>query len=240
MREPDGRHGTANELAVELARLRAVAPLDNPLLELAQNGLVTPSHLRNLVLIEERYHGAELVAYGTLLSRFPHSPASDFIIAVARVVQDARTRLATVAESLDTEPDAEPDAERRACSPTLSGIRRDITAHGFCSYVSWLALNGSQAAMGLALYSDPDGIYYGGSRALVNGLRERGYELPDPFVEYYTGTPSKQQNDEALAVAQAGLDNGDDPVAALDAGRLCDQYMALLWKAAAGSYDDTP
>ncbi|MFI6520456.1 hypothetical protein ACIBF1_33240 [Spirillospora sp. NPDC050679] len=216
-------------LVAEMARLRSEEPLENPILELARKDLVTVRHLQNVVLVEDMYHEAELAAYGLLLARFPHLPASGFLIEIARTVQDARPRLAEVARSLGTELGAE--------TPAVAALRRDVAAHGFCAYVSWLAVNGSQSAAGLALYSEPDGVYYGGSAALVHALRERGHDVPDEFAEYYTGSPSEQQNDQALKVVQDGLDKGDSPTAALDAGRLCDRYMALLWKAAATSQE---
>ncbi|MEV4252174.1 hypothetical protein AB0J52_03280 [Spirillospora sp. NPDC049652] len=227
----------ARELAAELARLRAASPEENPLLEMARGGHVTVAHLRNVVLIEDMYHGAELAAYGCLLARFPQGPVSGFLIEVARVVQEARSRLADVARSIGARTGTGPGAGAGAGAVAPTAMRRDITAHGFCSYVSWLGLNASRAAAGLALYSDPEGVYYGGSAALVDALRRNGPEPTDEFAEYYTGVPSQRQNDQALQVVRTGLEEGDDPAAALDAGRLCDQYMALLWKAAAHSYE---
>ncbi|WP_155884943.1 hypothetical protein [Actinomadura flavalba] len=225
MPESGSDRASAAELVTELARLRGAEPLRNPMLELARNGLVTVHHLRRVVLVEDMYHRAELAAYGLLLARFPHSPADVLLLDVARTVQGARGRLASVARSLGI--------TLGAATPTATALRRDVAAHGFCGFVSWLAVNGGQSAMALALYSEPDGIYYGGGAAIVHELRGRGQDVPDDFAEYYTGVPSEEQNDRALEVVQNGLDSGESPSAALDAGRLCDQYMALLWTTAA-------
>lgn len=217
----------ARDLVDEMARARARAPIPNPLLGLAREGRVTTAHLLRLTRVERMYHDAELAAYGTLLARFPDPDAAALFIDVAGVVQEARLRLDSVIRSLGGDPDEE--------SGAFSLPRFGVTEHGFCGYVSWLALNGSQAAAALALYSGADGVYYGGSAALVEQLRKRDATVPGEFLDYYAGTPSERQNDHALRVAQQGLDRGDSPAAALEAARLCDDYMALLWQAAAGA-----
>jgi hypothetical protein len=209
---------SADDLLGELARDRAARPPGNPLLSLAGEGGLTVEHLRRLVRVEAAYHEAELVAYGVLLARFPRQPAGGFLLEVVRLVQGARPALASVAQRLGEPPD----------------VGDDLTAHAFCGYVSWLALNGSQAAAALALYSDPEGVYYGGSAALVRALEAGGPAVPKEFLSYYGGSPDRVLMDQARQVVADGLAGGDDPGEALRAARLCDEYMALLWSAAAG------
>ncbi|MFF4189874.1 hypothetical protein [Nonomuraea sp. NPDC001831] len=208
---------TAETLIKELARARAQSPPPNPLLALAADGRVTVGHLRRLVAIERAYHHAELVAYGELLTQFPHPPAAGFLLKVAGLVDEARAALAVVAERLGEPPD----------------LGDDLAAHAFCGYVSWLALHGSQAAMALSLYSAPDGVYYGGAVELVRLLDEHGVTVPGEFTAYYGNSPDPLLTDDAAAVVDDGLARGDDPGEALRAARLCDRYMALLWTAAA-------
>ncbi|MEV4091787.1 hypothetical protein [Streptosporangium saharense] len=207
----------AEALTKELARARAESPPPNPLLALAAEGRVTVDHLRRLVAVERAYHHAELVAYGELLTRFPHPPVAGFLIEVAGLVDEARAALAVVAERLGKPPD----------------LGDDLAAHAFCGYVSWLALHGSQAATALSLYSAPDGVYYGGAVELVRLLDEHGVTVPGEFTAYYGNGPAPLLTEAASAVVDDGLARGDDPGEALRAARLCDRYMALLWTAAA-------
>ncbi|MEU1019069.1 hypothetical protein [Streptomyces sp. NPDC005898] len=188
-----------------------LAPVTEP-------GVLEP--LRRLVAVEYRAHAVELVAYGTLLTRYPHRPAAELWVTLAHIVHEATPKLREVARALEM---TETDLVGR---PTKSG------AYSFHGAMSWIAACGSQTAAALAAHTDMH-VYYSGATAVARRLRETGAPVPREFLDYYDDPGDAALAELALTVAQDGLDRGDDPQEALfHAHRIADALLDV-WKAAA-------
>ncbi|MYX97435.1 hypothetical protein GT045_22110 [Streptomyces sp. SID486] len=189
----------------------SLAPVTGP-------GVLEP--LRRLVAVEYRAHAVELVAYGTLLARFPHRPAAELWVTLARIVHEATPKLREVARSLGM---VETD---------LVGRPADSGAYAFHGAMSWIATSGSQTAAALAAHTDMQ-VYYSGATAVARRLRETGAPVPQEFLDYYDDPGDDALEELALTVAQDGLDRGDDPQQALfHAHRIADALLNV-WRAAA-------
>ncbi|QQC93061.1 hypothetical protein [Streptomyces alfalfae] len=188
-----------------------LAPVTDP-------GVLEP--LRRLVAVECQAHAVELVSYGTLLTRFPHRPAAELWVTLARIVHEATPKLRDVARALGmTETD-------------LAGRPAGSGAYDFHSAMSWIAASGSQSAAALAVHTDMR-VYYSGATAVARRLRETDAPVPQEFIDYYDDPGDEALADLALTVAQDGLDRGDDPQDALfHAHRIADALLGV-WRAAA-------
>jgi hypothetical protein len=97
------------------------------------------------------------------------------------------------------------------------------------AFVAWLALNGSRADVALAFLANL--AAWGANCArTATALRER-YGLDErgtAFFEFFATTPPDFE-DHALAVVQAGLAEGEDPLRARRAARLLQAYELQYW-----------
>ncbi|MFE0684733.1 hypothetical protein ACFW17_28545 [Streptomyces sp. NPDC058961] len=214
------RIDSAAQLVEAFDNRRRDDPVPNALL--AADTKLTLEHLRRLVGTEAQAHRTELVAYGTMLSRFPNRPAADLYLQLGRLVYDASPKLEACARSLGLDRDASP------LWPS------DRETYAFNSTVSWVAAQGSQAATGMSSYADMTG-YYAGCAEVVDRVRSSGLKVPDEFVAYYDDQTPEELCRLALEVVQDGLDHGDDPDEALLAARLLDQSVGDFWRAAAAA-----
>ncbi|MFI1910750.1 hypothetical protein ACH444_33350 [Streptomyces microflavus] len=186
-----------------------LAPVTGP-------GVLEP--LRRLVALEYQAHRVELIAYGTLLTRFPHRPAAELWVTLAHIVHEATPKLREVARALTM---SETD---------LAGRVADADAYAFHGTMSWIATCGSQSTAALAAHTDMQ-VYYSGASAVAQRLRETGAPVPGEFLDYYDDPGDDALKELALTVAQDGLDRGDDSSEALfHAHRVADALMGF-WKA---------
>ncbi|MYW06659.1 hypothetical protein [Streptomyces sp. SID3343] len=213
---------TARHLADELENRRREQPVGNALLSMLANGDLTREHLRRLIGTDAQCRRTELVAYATLVARFPHRPAADLYLTLARLVYDAGPGLATCAHALGPDPADTPPQPR------------ERTTYAFNGVLSWLAIQGSQAATALAVHSDLI-AYLGGCAELVSHLRSADLEVPDEFLNHYGAGAPEDLCRSALDVVQDGLDRGDDPDEAILAARLLEEGIGDFWRSAAGS-----
>ncbi|MEE1928879.1 hypothetical protein V1J52_11935 [Streptomyces sp. TRM 70351] len=213
-------HIDAKALADDVRqRLTGEAP-GSPLTLAPVTGAGVLEPLRRLVAVEYRAHAVELVAYGTLLARFPHRPAAGLWITLARIVHEATPKLREVARALGM---AETD---------LVGRPADGGPYSFHGAMSWIATSGSQTAAALATHTDMQ-VYYSGASAVARRLRETEAPVPREFLDYYDDPGDDALEELALAVAQEGLDRGDDPQEALfHAHRIADALLDV-WKTTA-------
>ncbi|QQC92663.1 hypothetical protein [Streptomyces alfalfae] len=185
-----------------------LAPIAGP-------GVLEP--LRRLVVAEYRAHPVELVAYGTLLARFPHPPAAELWVTLARIVHEATPKLREVARALGmTETD-------------LVGRPADGGTYSFHGAMSWVATSGSQAAAALAAHTDMQ-VYYSGATAVARRLRQEGAPVPREFLDYYDDPGDSTLAELALTVAQDGLDRGDNPQEALFYAHHIADALLTVWK----------
>ncbi|MFD7663902.1 hypothetical protein [Streptomyces sp. NPDC059788] len=212
---------TATDLAEELAARRRKDPVGNALLEAAADGRLSFESFRRLVGTEAQAHTAELAAYGTVLARFPRRPAADLPLRLARLVYDAQPKLQECARALGI--------------TDVHGQRRpaERTTYAFNGTLSWLAVQGSQAAFALSSYTDMQ-VYFPGCAELVRLVRETGTDVPREFLDYYEDEAPEELTRLALEVVQDGLDRGDDPQDAMFCARLLEESIGDFWRSAAG------
>jgi hypothetical protein len=95
--------------------------------------------------------------------------------------------------------------------------------------VAWLALNGSEADVALALVANfaAWGSY---CAAVAEGLR-RHYHLDDEAVGFFDffATPVPEVEAQAAAVAAASLEGGEPPASARRHARLVQAYELQFW-----------
>ncbi|MFC4329969.1 hypothetical protein ACFPC0_19685 [Streptomyces andamanensis] len=212
-------HVDAKSLADQVRQSVAATEPGSPLTRTPVTGPGTVEPLRRLVQIEYQSHAVELVAYGTLLSRFPHDPAAELWLRLGRVVREATPKLLHVARSLHMD------------EADLADWSTELGAYSFHGAVSWVAASGSQAAAALAAHTDMQ-VYYAGATAVARRLRDTDAEAPQEFIDYYDDPGDDALNELALAVTQDGLDRGDDPRGALfHARRVADSLLAV-WRVA--------
>ncbi|MFB7597033.1 hypothetical protein [Streptomyces sp. NPDC056160] len=220
-------HSDAKALADHVRQAVAGREPGNPLTLAPLTGPGTLEPLRRLVQIEYQAHAVELVAYGTLLTRFPHEPAAELWSTLVRIVREATPKLAGVARALGM---SEAD---------LADWSTDLGAYSFHGNMSWIATSASQAAAALAVHTDMQ-IYYSGATAVARRLRAAGAEVPQEFIDYYDDPGDDALNDLALAVVQDGLDRGDDPDEALFHAHRVAGSLLEVWRVAAAETAATP
>ncbi|MFF4716497.1 hypothetical protein ACFY2V_34655 [Streptomyces eurythermus] len=213
-------HNDAKSLADAVRRTVAGKEPGSPLTLAPVTGPGALAPLRRLVALEYQAHAVELVAYGTLLTRFPHPPAAELWVTLGRIVQEATPKLLRVADALGMN---EADLGRRSA---------DFGAYAFHSTISWVAVSGSQAAAALAAHTDMQ-IYYSGASAVTRRLRATGAPVPRPFIDYYDDPGDDALSELALTVVQDGLDRGDDPQESLFHARRVAGSLLEVWRVAA-------
>jgi hypothetical protein len=214
---------TAKELIDELAGLRARDAAEgrgNALLAVARDGGLTTDHLRRVVAVEAQCHRAETAAYGLMTARFPRRPAVSLYTALTTLVHDAQPKLTACAEALGMSED------------DLWFRPRTYETYAFNGMLSWIALEGSQAATALAAHTDMT-VYFADCAELVRMVREHQVPAPDEFLAYYEGGISQELLDLAAEAVDDGLRRGDDPAVTLLMARHLERSIGDFWTAAA-------
>ena len=153
-----------------------------------------------------------------LAARFPEPPAVDFFLGLAAVESPARSQLLRYAAALGLgEQDLQAYEQKPGCQ-------------AYASYVAWLALNGSQSDVSLALVANfaAWGSYCG---AVAQGLR-RHYGLKDEAVEFFEffATPVPEVEQLAGAVARHSLGTASTlPDSTRRHARLVQAYELMFW-----------
>ncbi|MFJ5173705.1 hypothetical protein ACIQJX_32840 [Streptomyces griseoviridis] len=215
-RPPGAASGTGRE-----DQSRSPAP-DNALLDLAGRGELTAEHLRRLVVVEAQCQRAELAAYGLLTARFPHHRSVGLYAELIRLIHGAMPALTDCAEALGLSRD------------DLRTPPQDHRAYAFNGTLSWIALEGSQAATALAVHTDLV-VYLGGCERLVDAVRASGPPAPREFLEYYGAGCAPELLARAEEAVDDGLRRGDDPATALHMAWLIEQSIGQFWQAAAAT-----
>ncbi|MFH8467529.1 hypothetical protein [Streptomyces sp. NPDC017991] len=193
---------------------------DNALLDLAHSGGLTTEHLRRMVGVEAQCQHTELAAFALMASRFPHRPAADLYDEMAGLVRAAQPSLADCAKALGM---SEHDFRHGP---------RTYRSYAFGGMLSWIALQGSQAATALALHTDLT-VYLSGCAELVRAIREADIRVPDEFLRHYGTASAPELLALAVKATDDGLRRGDDPATAVLAAWLLERSLSDFWRAAA-------
>lgn len=160
-------------------------------------------------------------SFVVLAARFPEPPAGDLLLSLAEGEGRALELLRAFAAAVGVD-----EAGLRAHEPAPG-------AQAYPAFVAWLSLNGSRSDMSLALLANLAAWGVNCDRVAM-ALRAR-YGLDDDAVEFFTffAEPPPDSEQRLLAVLDAGLASGDDPVRARRAARLLQAYELLFWDALA-------
>jgi TENA/THI-4/PQQC family len=206
---------------------RQLAPAEggNRLVPLVAEGRLPRERLAALAGEEYRIIPSDRRSLLVLAARFPQPPAVDFFVGLAQGESLALSHLLRFAEALGLD-------ERG-----LQAYEPQPGCQAYPAYVAWLALNGSQADVALALIANfaAWGSYCG---AVADGLR-RHYGLDGGAVGFfdYFAAPVPEVEQQALAVVQASLDAGAPPEGARRYARLVQAYELMFWNTLAEQID---
>lgn len=106
-------------------------------------------------------------------------------------------------------------------------------AQAYTAYVAWLALNGGAADVALAFLANLPA--WGANCARMAEALRTGYGADDTVVGFfdYFAQPAPGFAENALAVVDAGLAEGNSPERAARAARLLQAYELMFWDALA-------
>ena len=151
-------------------------------------------------------------SFAHLAARFPEPPAGDLFLALAQGEGQALEHLRALASSLGID-------ER-----WLEAYQPQPGCQAYTAFVAWLALGGSRADLALAFLANLDawGRNCGRLAELLAGRCDTA------FFEFLAEPPPSFE-EEALAVADQGLESGDSPEGARRAARLLQAYELLFW-----------
>jgi hypothetical protein len=189
----------------------------NRLVPPVAEGRLPLERLAALVGEEYRVIRSDRRSFLVLAARFPDPPAVDFFVGLAQGETLALGKLLDLAAALGMD-----EAALEAYEPLPA-------CQAYPAYVAWLALNGSEADVALALVANfaAWGAYCG---AVAEGLR-RHYQLDDQAIGFFDffATPVPEVEAQASAVAAASLEGGEPPASARRHARLVQAYELLFW-----------
>jgi thiaminase len=209
---------SASPDALELVR-RQLAPAEgaNRLVPLVAEGRLPRERLAALAGEEYRIIASDRRSFLVLAARYPEPPAGDFFTGLAQGENLALPLLVAFAGALGLG-----EKDLRAYEPKAG-------CQAYAAYVAWLALNGSQGDVALALVANfaAWGSY---CAALADGLR-RNYGLDDEACRFFDffAAPVPEVEQQALAVAEASLEAGQPPESARRHARLVQAYELMFW-----------
>jgi len=178
---------------------------DHPFLAALEHGHLPQRALRAFAGEQRLIIASDRHSFEHLAARFTQPPAGDFFLTMA----DGEAQALRLLEAfLEPEPGYEPQPGCQA----------------YPAYVAWLALNGSRSDVTLAFLANLTA--WGAScKRIAAALRDR-YDVS--FFEFFA-TPPGDFDARALTVLDAGLADGDSPIAAARAARLLQAYELLYW-----------
>ena len=219
---------TAPDQAAELLeRLgESLAPVDEAIrshrfLDALAAGRAPAPALRAIAGEQRRIIASDRRSFAQLAARFPQPPAGDFFLAMSQGEGEALRLLDGYIAWLELDED------------WLHAYEPDPRAQSYPAYVAWLALNGAGSAVALALLANL--AAWGANCAAVAEALRDAYDANDEavaFFEFFAVAPPGFR-ERALAVVQAGLDAGDDPLEASRGARLLQAYELQFWDALA-------
>ncbi len=208
---------------------RELAPAEggNRLVPLVAEGRLPRERLAALAGEEHHIIRSDRRSFLVLAARFPEPPAVGFFTGLAHGETLALGQLMTFARALGMD------------AGDLGAYEPEPGCQAYAAYVAWLALNGAQGDVALALIANFGawGSYCG---AVAEALRSR-YGLDDEacgFFDFFA-TPVPEVEQQALAVAQASVEAGAPPERARRYARLIQAYELQFWNTLAEGVPET-
>jgi thiaminase len=204
----------------------ALAPVEEAIrsvrfLDALAAGSVREEGLHAMAGEQRRIIASDRRSFARLAARFPSSPARGWLESMEQGEEAALALLDGYAGWLALDEE------------WFSGYEPDPRAQAYPAFVAWLALNGSVGAVTVAFLANL--AAWGENCARVAASLRDAYGAGDEavaFFEFFAAPPSGFRED-TLAVAQAGLDGGDDPREIRRAARMLQAYELQFWDALA-------
>jgi thiaminase len=190
-------------------------------IEALAEGTVGEEGLRAIAGEQRRIIASDRRSFAQLATRFASSPAHEWLLSMEQGESEALALLDGYVGWLALDEDW---FGRHEPSPR---------AQAYPAFVAWLALNGSVGAVTVAFLANL--AAWGENCAAVAAALRDAYGAGDAavaFFEFFAAPPPGFRED-TLAVAQAGLDAGDDPREIRHAARLLQAYELQFWDALA-------
>ena len=193
----------------------------HPFLAQLERGSVGEERLRAFAGEQYRILLSDRRSFAQLAARFPEEPSGSFFLTMARGEGEALALLEVFAAALGLGAD------------DLHGYEPQPRCQAYAAFVAWLALNGSRLEVALAFLLNLDA--WGGNCGRMRRALEDAYRLPAEALGFFDffAAPTGALRDQIGAVATAGLEAGDSPVAAQRAARLLQAYELAFWDALA-------
>lgn len=184
-------------------------------------GTVGEQGLRAMAGEQRRIIASDRRSFAQLAARFPSSPAHDWFLSMEQGESEALALLDGYAGWLAIDED------------WFGSYEPKPGAQAYPAFVAWLALNGSVGAVTVAFLANL--AAWGENCARVAAALRDAYGADDAAVAFFEffATPPPGFRDDTLAVAQNGLDAGDDPREIRRAARLLQAYELQFWDALA-------
>jgi thiaminase len=170
---------------------------------------------------QRRVVASDRRSFALLARRFASSPAHEWCVSMEQGESEALALLDGYAGWLALDED------------WFESYEPDPRAQAYPAFVAWLAVNGSVGAVAVAFLANLEA--WGENCARVAAALRDAYGAGDAAVayfEFFAAAPPGFRED-TLAVAQAGLDAGDDPREIRRAARLLQAYELQFWDALA-------
>lgn len=190
----------------------------NRLVPLVASGRLPRERIAALAAEEYWIGESDRRSFLHLAARFPDPPAADFFLGLAASEGPARAHVLRLAAAL-----GKSEADLAAYEP-LPGCQ------AYAAYVAWLALNGSQADVALALVAN-FAAWGGYCGAVAAGLREHyGLSAGETAFFDFFAEPVPEVEELAGAVAAASLGPGGEvPASARRHARMVQAYELMFW-----------
>ncbi|GAA0673291.1 hypothetical protein GCM10010193_27500 [Kitasatospora atroaurantiaca] len=211
---------SAQELYARITAELAPAAARNPTVELVESGDAPVEALRRIAGEEYRLVRSDRRSFALMAARLgDREPAGGLFLGLAEGEGQALGLLADFA------------AEVGLDAAALAAYEPHPAAQSYPHHLAWLAQFGTRSEIMLALLANFG--FWGGYCARMAAALPRHYGLTaagTAFFTFFSELPPGFE-ETALAVLQEGLDDGEDPVAALRAARMMQAYEAAFWEA---------
>lgn len=194
--------------------------VDNSFVTKAKQGRLTDDDVHAIVRLEDATLDNVTVPITFAATRFPNTPAMDYLLDLARMVRDDKKGIHAAGLAYGTPLEEHP------------GHRLPPVAYSYAGFITWVCTHASPAAIALVAYVDITLWHY--ASALLTPILEKHPGVPREVVDYFASYQQRPDDvlDSSLAVVADGVANGESLQRAVDTTALMADHLAAFWQAA--------
>ncbi|MCF3119142.1 hypothetical protein IPZ68_05390 [Streptomyces arenae] len=194
---------------------------ENPFVVKARASGLTDDDVASVVRLENATLDNVTACIALAAARFRNTGTMDFLLEIGQLVGTDRDNVRAAAIAYKTPLEEYP------------GQRLAPVAYTYPSFINWICLHGTPAAIGLVCYADIT-LWHEACVILTPALRAHP-GLPKEVVDYFASYEERPDEvlDKSLAVVEASMTSGADLRRAADTARLMEDHLAAFWRAAA-------